>query len=161
MRLIDADALREMVPATSGDMFGNCRNCSLLYKEQVMELIDMTPTVDMWIPCSERLPWEHDPYEVLCCDVRGEQIIAHIYESDESNTGYSAESDDTFMVDCIAWMPLPEPYKKDMRGDDHEISYGGFITTDDMLDFGYESVGDLAVAFAEFLKNNMRGDDHA
>ena len=49
----------------------------------------------------------------------------------------------------------------DMRDEDHEISYGGFITTDDMLDFGYESVEDLAVAFAEFLKNNMRGDDHA
>ena len=49
----------------------------------------------------------------------------------------------------------------DMRDEDHEISYGGFITTDDMLDFGYESVGDLAVAFAEFLKNNMRGDGHA
>jgi len=86
-------------------------------KKTVYERLKQAPSVYKWIPCSERLPGEHDPYEVLCCDVRGEQIIAHIYESDESNTGYSAESDDTFMVDCIAWMPLPEPYK---RGDTND-----------------------------------------
>lgn len=56
MRLIDADVLKEMVPTTSVDMFENCRNCSLLSEEQVLELIDMTPTVDMWIPCSEKSP---------------------------------------------------------------------------------------------------------
>ena len=59
-----------------------------------------------WIPVSERLPDE----EVLCCDTRGEMIIGYPYQDEESNTGYSAVLDDTVMIDCTAWMPLPEPY---------------------------------------------------
>jgi len=64
-----------------------------------------------WIPCSERLPDE----EVLCCDTRGEMIIGYPYSDEESNTGFSAEYDDVFMIDCAAWMPLPEPYRKENR----------------------------------------------
>lgn len=61
-----------------------------------------------WIPCSERLP----EADVLCCDIRGEMIIGYPYQDDESNTGYSAVSDDVYMIDCIAWMEKPEPYKE-------------------------------------------------
>lgn len=60
-----------------------------------------------WIPCSERLPED----EVLCCDIRGEMILGYPYQDDESSTGYSAVLDDVYMVDCIAWMEKPEPYK--------------------------------------------------
>ena len=65
-----------------------------------------------WIPCNERLP----KTEVLCCDDRGEMIVGYPCVNEESNTGYRAESDDCFLLDCIAWMPLPEPWK----GDNHE-----------------------------------------
>jgi len=61
-----------------------------------------------WIPCSERLP----EAEVLCCDTRGEMIIGYPYQDDESETGYSAVFDDVYMVDCIAWMEKPEPYRE-------------------------------------------------
>ena len=47
MRLIDADALKLAIPETSVDAFQNCRNCVLLDKEQVNELIDAAPTVDI------------------------------------------------------------------------------------------------------------------
>ncbi len=47
MRLIDADALKKAIPETSVDAFQNCRNCVLLDKEQVHELIDAAPTVDI------------------------------------------------------------------------------------------------------------------
>lgn len=67
-----------------------------------------------WIPCSERLPDE----EVLCCDTRGEMIIGYPYPDEESNTGFSVESDDVFMIDCAAWMPLPKPYKAERRTDE-------------------------------------------
>lgn len=46
-RLIDADALKKSIPETRVDVFENCRNCTLLDKEQVNELIDATPTVDI------------------------------------------------------------------------------------------------------------------
>ena len=47
MRLIDADALKKAIPETSVDAFENCRNCVLLDKEQVNELIDAAPTIDI------------------------------------------------------------------------------------------------------------------
>lgn len=47
MRIIDADALKLAIPETSVDAFQNCRYCVLLDKEQVNELIDAAPTVDI------------------------------------------------------------------------------------------------------------------
>mgnify|MGYP006879542752 CR=1 FL=1 len=47
MRTIDADALKKAIPETSVDAFQNCRNCVLLDKEQVNELIDAAPTVEI------------------------------------------------------------------------------------------------------------------
>ena len=46
-RLIDADDLKLAIPETRVDIFQNCRNCLLLDKEQVNELIDAAPTVDI------------------------------------------------------------------------------------------------------------------
>lgn len=62
-----------------------------------------------WIPCSERLPEE---FYVLCCDNHGEMLIANLFECDDSDTGFSAESEDCYMYNCVAWMQLPEPYKE-------------------------------------------------
>ena len=62
-----------------------------------------------WIPCSERLP----DTEVLCCDKYRAMIIAYVYEDDTSDTGFSAESETQYMNNCIAWMPLPKPYRED------------------------------------------------
>ena len=62
-----------------------------------------------WIPCSERLPEE---YTVLCCDKYGEMIVGHPYFDEVSNTNYSAESDNEMMYDCVAWQPLPQPFKE-------------------------------------------------
>lgn len=47
MRLIDADALKLAIPETSVDAFQNCRYCVLLDKEQVTELIDAAPTIEV------------------------------------------------------------------------------------------------------------------
>lgn len=65
-----------------------------------------------WIPCSERLPSEEEAYEVLCCDKQGNQLVAHPYKNEYSNTGFCAESEECYLYDCVAWMPLPEPYKE-------------------------------------------------
>lgn len=47
MRPIDADVFKESIPETSVDAFQNCRNCTLLDKEQVNELIDAAPTIEI------------------------------------------------------------------------------------------------------------------
>ena len=62
-----------------------------------------------WIACSEMLPEE---YTVLCCDKYGEMIVGHPYFDEVSDTNYSAESDGEMMYNCVAWQPLPEPYKE-------------------------------------------------
>ena len=47
MRITDADALKLAIPETSVDAFQNCRNCTLLSKEEVLELIDAAPTIEV------------------------------------------------------------------------------------------------------------------
>lgn len=58
-----------------------------------------------WIPCNERMP----KGTVLCCDDRGNMLVGLLCK-DES--GYMAYGDDgQEMYNCVAWMPLPEPYR--------------------------------------------------
>lgn len=66
--------------------------------EEVGEL-----TKTKWVPCSERIPKE----TVLCCDEYGNMLIGDI---SKGKKGYIAENDDDWFY-CVAWMPLPEPYK--------------------------------------------------
>ena len=61
-----------------------------------------------WIPCKERLPRE---YEVLCCDIYKNCIVGHPFADDSVSTGFCAESEGEFMYECVAWMPLPKPWK--------------------------------------------------
>ena len=61
-----------------------------------------------WIPCKERLPRE---YEVLCCDIYKNCIVGHPFVDDSVSTGFCAESEGEFMYECVAWMPLPQPWK--------------------------------------------------
>lgn len=59
-----------------------------------------------WIPCSERMP----EGTVLCCDDRGNMLVGLLCENE---VGYTAYDDDgQAMYNCVAWMPLPEPYRE-------------------------------------------------
>ncbi len=58
-----------------------------------------------WIPCSERLAED----AVICCSKEGDALIGFL---EKSETGYIACDDDgTTLHNCVAWTPLPEPYK--------------------------------------------------
>ena len=70
-------------------------------------VLEKSPSAQQWIPCSTGLPEK----EALCCDDRGDMIIGYPYVDKDSDTGFSAESDDIFLLNCVAWMPLPMPYK--------------------------------------------------
>lgn len=63
-----------------------------------------------WTPVSEGLP---DEFEVICCDDKGEMLIANPFECSDSDTGYSAESAECYMYNVVAWMPKPKPYKEE------------------------------------------------
>lgn len=62
-----------------------------------------------WTPCSEGLPKKYGEY--LCCDIRGEYILGMPFEDEDSNTGFAVGTENEYMYDCIAWMPLPKAYK--------------------------------------------------
>lgn len=60
-----------------------------------------------WIPCSERMP----KCTVLCCDDRGNMLVGLLCKDE---AGYMAYDDDgQEMYNCVAWMPLPEPYREE------------------------------------------------
>lgn len=71
--------------------------------------------VGKWIPCSERLPDEHENYIVTACDecnmIWAETVVVLAEYFEGSWLWYEGgdEYDITDMV--IAWMPLPEVYK--------------------------------------------------
>ena len=60
------------------------------------------PSVDEWVPCSERLPDEYDEY--LCQDADGEMLVLWL-ENAEWCRKYVVKEN------IVAWMPLPEAYK--------------------------------------------------
>jgi hypothetical protein len=104
MRLIDADLIDEQ----------ELYNC-----ESVLEAIDYImeqPTVNTWIPCSERLPENQTELwwcttEYLTCSKDGTiQVLCY---SDGWNCSFlNADMDvwrDHEIKDVIAWMPLPQP----------------------------------------------------
>ncbi len=76
-------------------------------KNSFLTIVDKKPKIGEWIPCSDdNLPEK----EVLCCDRYGEMMFGYVSKAEEGT--YNAESEHEYMYDCVAWQPLPEPYKK-------------------------------------------------
>lgn len=61
-------------------------------------------STNKWIPVSERLPEEDTKIYLACCD---DGYVASIM--------YSGGKWLIADANIIAWMPLPEPYKADMK----------------------------------------------
>ena len=72
-----------------------------------------------WIPCGERLPdiGEHhvsEPCIVYCSNCA--YGFAELEENIFGQVGWNCERDDEYhepLGEVLAWMPLPEPYRKD------------------------------------------------
>lgn len=78
-----------------------------------------------WIPCSERLPYEHicddgyvEPSEkVLVCTDSGTLLTSRFWGNRQSKAEdpdrYADWVDIDWWHNVIAWMPLPEPYREE------------------------------------------------
>lgn len=111
MNLINAATLKEQIPETSVDIFENCRNCSLLDKDQILEIIDAAPTIEVeepaqWIPITEALPKTDDMVLVTCVTKSGLKSVNRAY-CDEHGFWHGSGS----MAGVVAWLPLPKPYE--------------------------------------------------
>ncbi len=68
-----------------------------------------------WIPVSKRLPEE--AADVICCTDAEEVFIAsYLGKLDDGSECFDDDNGMMCEGDVVAWMPLPEPYKADMRG---------------------------------------------
>ena len=91
---------------------------------QFIKTIKSMPSTDPWIPCSERLPEEHewigtkkfgttisDPVHITF-DVNGERFVKTLSLQNGELSNHEKHTMDAFYKGwkMIAWMPLPEPY---------------------------------------------------
>lgn len=92
--------------------------------------INAVPPAQQWIPCSERLPEEHESIwakakgtdrwsEAMWEKQSDEVIVTELFEDDTTRTDTACTHDGEWYVKVkmvkrkiIAWMPLPEPYKE-------------------------------------------------
>ena len=85
------------------------------------------PPKQRWIPCSERLPEEKDAgiLKKLGTEKRSEYVLATVEVKGERMTVTACTYDGAWDWNMkytfpdfkvIAWMPLPEPYRREMDG---------------------------------------------
>ena len=120
------------IPDITVEMF---RNASLESIEDLMArgemediLLPSAQPEPRWIPCSERLPEERDwylgifkepdtgwinPIPFICDYLLGTKTKATTKEGWilKGHTDREEYIDYYFNLECVAWMPLPEPYK--------------------------------------------------
>lgn len=99
------------------------------FKAEVYKVIQQMGTVGRWIPCSERLPeltihenepfigeWDNsEPVLIYHKDNKYEYpyLIAQYTNGFENNeVGWTEMEDANDVIDVVAWMPLPKPYKE-------------------------------------------------
>ena len=137
MRLIDGDKLIDII-TNSADLGGVWGQVLRAVKDAFIRLIRTMPNVNpepQWIPCSERLPEDIRPVIVTWKNTDPASYYQYIVGKHFTGTAcykngkwywYSSTTEDMLAeygrydseefdeaIECIAWMPLPEPWRGD------------------------------------------------
>ncbi len=114
MRLIDADETRKNLDIYLKKIHNHSINTVSKYGKEMFEvtenairgcidIVNLIPTVNQWIPCSERLPEEDGRY---LCVFQGMSVETCWFE--RGHFRIYGEIKDKLIT---AWMPLPKPYE--------------------------------------------------
>lgn len=89
-------------------LFEDLNNNNIPVNADINEIIRNQPTVNQWIDVEDKLP-EYSENVLIC--PRWGTIDIGWYCNDGWTSEYITYDDE----DIIAWMPLPEPYKKEVE----------------------------------------------
>ena len=104
--------------------------CAMQEAKMTIENMPSVQPEQRWIPCSERLPEERDwylgifkepdtgwinPIPFICDYLLGTKTKATTKEGWilKGHTDREEYIDYYFNLECVAWMPLPEPYREE------------------------------------------------
>ena len=124
--LISRQAVIESLNKRARDAFtlSDCYQYYVGALHDVADDIEQLPSAQpeqRWISATERLPEEGE--RVLCTHTGGlnpnRQVIEHIYQNGTFTMGWDLDMNPNsptfgqrYMGGVIAWMPLPEPYRR-------------------------------------------------
>ena len=89
-------------------LFKDLENYNIPFNEAINSVIYYQPTVNQWIDVNDRLP--EDSEDVLICSQWGTIDIGWYCKGEWVSEHITYDYDN-----IIAWMPLPEPYKKEVE----------------------------------------------
>ena len=98
----DKEAIIRRLEAMYGEAEDNETKEALFYATEALK--EQRPHGE-WIPCSERLPEKDGKYLVTMKGWASSKPMV--------TTSIFVNSTKEWYPSCIAWMPLPEPYKKE------------------------------------------------
>ena len=110
MRLIDADAFDKCL---EGAEIEATRSQKYVFSSAINTIrgnLANFPTVNQWVPCSERLPELDD--EVSVTDDRGELRHCIFCTRGKTWCGFITY-EKGIRIKAVAWMPLPSPYQEE------------------------------------------------
>lgn len=128
MRLIDATAVVNdfMEIAMDAASEGNALKSKTFL--MLADIVSQAPTEPQWIPFTRREPTAeekaHHPDWVFVWDCElpedGQEILVsngkHVWKDEWVEADYSGLESGSDIDDDCAWMPMPEPYRRDNNG---------------------------------------------
>lgn len=121
MRLIDADEARKNLDVYLKKIHNHSINVVSKYGKEMFEItenairgcidiVNLIPTVNRWIPCSERLPKKKGYYLVTRKNPKG-HVTRVSYDHSKVERGVYNSPWGNGDADVLAWMELPKAYE--------------------------------------------------